>query len=162
MSGTTTQKPASTSSGATACQVDPVRGCPWMSSTGGPSPPWRTRRVAAPTSMRSSRKPGNTDGSAGGSDGALGARLVGGQGDQHRADPVAAPLGLLGDEDQAPDLDPGTGDGDLAEVLGHQSADRVDLVVLDLDPGDLVEVVDREAGGDTRGAVLEGLDVDLA
>jgi hypothetical protein len=50
---------ASASSGATRCHVACVRGCPCNSSTGVPAPPYRTRNVAAPTSIRSRRKPSN-------------------------------------------------------------------------------------------------------
>src|SRR4051794_20816455 len=165
MSGTTTLNPASTRRGATACQVDPVRGCPWISSTAGPSPPERTRSVTSPRSTCSSRKPSNTSatlrrGERSGDrpGGHSGSRSVG-VGDEHGPDAVVATLGLLGHEDQALDLDPGAGDGDLAQVLGHQAADGVDLVVVDLDAGDLVEVVDREAGGHALGSIVEGLDL---
>jgi hypothetical protein len=45
-------------------------------------------------------------------------------------------------------LDRRAGDRDLAEVLGHQSTDRVDVLevlLIELDTHDLLEVVDREA-----------------
>src|SRR4051812_49045396 len=41
------------------CHVVCVRGCPCRSTTGGPSPPWRTRSTASPTSTWSSANPSN-------------------------------------------------------------------------------------------------------
>src|SRR3954453_21227735 len=151
MSGTTTGWPASTRRGATSYQVDPVRGWPWISSTGGPSPAWRTRSSSCPPSMRSSWKFSTTgwnlvlelllrqravtlvD------HGVPRLGLYDGR-DQHRADPVATALDLLGLEQPPVDLDRRAGDRDLAEVLGHQATDGVDLVVLEGTAEDLVEV----------------------
>src|SRR5690242_4964573 len=75
--------------------------------------------------------------------------LGGGYGaDQHRLDAVAAPGGLLGLEAQPVRLDRRAGDRDLAEVLGHQAEDRVDVLLLDVDAEELVEVVDGVTGRD--------------
>src|SRR3954447_8246465 len=57
-SGHTTVCPASASSGATRCQVVWVRGCPCRRTTGGPSPPERTRSsTPSAPSTRCSTKP---------------------------------------------------------------------------------------------------------
>ena len=62
------------------------------------------------------------------------------QGDQHGLDLVAATRGTLRLEAQAVALHDGPGDRDLAEVLGHQPADAVHVLVLDVEADDLVEV----------------------
>jgi hypothetical protein len=54
-----TVKPRWTSRGATRCHVAEVRGCPWSRTTGGPSPPWRTKIDASPPSTWSVLKPSN-------------------------------------------------------------------------------------------------------
>ena len=50
---------------------------------------------------------------------------------------------------------------DATEVLGHQAADAVDVLLLDVEAEQLVEVVDRVARGDPGGARREHLDLDL-
>ena len=80
---------------------------------------------------------------------------------QHGADLVAAAGGVLGGEAQAVRLDRGARDRDQPEVLGHQAADAVDVLLLDVEAEQLVEVVDRVARGDPGRAVVELLDLDL-
>src|SRR6478735_4501265 len=88
--------------------------------------------------------------------------LLGGDArDEHGADAVAAAGGGLGLEAQAVRLDHRARDRDPAEVLGHQAADAVDVLLLDVEAEELVEVVDRVAGGHPDDAVVEGLDLDL-
>ena len=64
--------------GDTRCHVVCVRGCPCSSSTGGPDPPWRTRKTASPTSISSRAKPSNIHCSV--SSGAVPKRARGAQG----------------------------------------------------------------------------------
>ena len=54
------------------------------------------------------------------------------------------PGGRLGREVQALADHLGAGDRHLAEVLGHQAADGVDVLVVDLDVEELAQLVDGE------------------
>ena len=65
------------------------------------------------------------------------------------------PGGLLGLEAQPVRLDVRARDRDPAEVLGHQAADAVDVLLLDVEAEQLVEVVDRVARGHPHRAVVE-------
>src|SRR4051795_10193491 len=84
----------------------------------------------------------------------VGLGLVAGEpADQHALDLVATSGRRLGDEAEPVGLDVGPGDRHPAEELGHQPADGVDVVVLDFDPDQLVEVVDRVARRHSEGPV---------
>src|SRR6478735_11805482 len=65
--------------------------------------------------------------------------------DEHGADAVAAAGRSLGLEAQVVGLDHGARDRDPAQVLGHQAADAVDVLLLHVEAEELVEVVDRVA-----------------
>src|SRR5690606_25746372 len=78
-------------------------------------------------------------------------------GDDHPADAVPPTLRRLRLEAQAPHLHDRPGDGDRAQMLGHQPADRVDVVVLDADAEQLLEIVDVEPGADSPRPVRQGL-----
>jgi len=63
---------------------------------------------------------------------------------ENPADTVASARRSFGLESQTFDLDDTAADRDLAEVLGHEPADRVDILVLDRDVEEVLEVVDLE------------------
>src|SRR5690349_13916272 len=81
-------------------------------------------------------------------------------GDPDRTDPVAPAGRALRLEPQPERLDVRAADRHAAEVLGHEAADAVDLLVLDPEVEELAEVVDREPRGDAY-AVPELLDLGL-
>src|SRR5215207_8763962 len=64
---------------------------------------------------------------------------------EHLADPVAPPRRSLGLEPQTADLDDAAADRDLAQMLRHESADRVDILVLDRDVEKILQIVDLKA-----------------
>src|SRR5699024_102544 len=61
--------------------------------------------------------------------------------DLHRRNAVASAGRAFGGQRETGDLHLGAGDGDPAEVLGHQSADRVDVLVEELETEQFAQVV---------------------
>src|SRR6186997_3649098 len=85
-------------------------------------------------------------------------RRVGDPPYQHGADPVAAALRALGGQLDAVQPDLGAGDRHAPQVLGEQAADRVDVVVLQLDVQELGELVEVQPGADPERPVVELVD----
>src|SRR5699024_8137391 len=114
------------------------------------------------------REPGASPAGVKGS--VIGALLVGvmrvgsglrGPGDDHGRQPPAASRGLLRLEDEAVRLGAGADDRHLAERLAEQTADAVDVVVLDLEVEQIPDLGQPGAGRCPVAAAAEVLDLGL-